>query len=249
MSETTQPADEKAMETVNAVRRRALQDAHAVIEEWFRPGEMKLRAGEMTAQEARTARAILASIMGSIKHLLALTPCDDPSCEQCDDADALAAAPPALPADDVGEIRERHEIAELCSVDSGDAIAPFDAQPNEFLIDAHRDRGVLLQQNARLTADVYSGSIDLSSGFSCNGVTVAGSRKSIDAVREWHHSHCIVPQLKDRIKDAEQQHASHTAALAEERERCAQIARNNAHEECEVAEQIERQILSGEQSR
>lgn len=63
--------------------------------------------------------------------------------------------------------------------------------------------------------DVYSGSIDLSSGFSCNGVSVAGSKESIDAVREWHHSHCIVPQLKDRIKDAEQQNAHLTASFAE----------------------------------
>lgn len=48
-------------------------------------------------------------------------------------------------------------------------------------------------------AGVFGSSVDLSCGFSCNGVAVAGSTKSIGAVKEWHHEAGTVPYLRERI--------------------------------------------------
>lgn len=42
---------------------RAYRDLTSYIEGWTSPGELKLRAGEMTAQEVRTVQAVLSAIL------------------------------------------------------------------------------------------------------------------------------------------------------------------------------------------
>ena len=47
----------------------ALERAAKVVEEWLSHGTMQLRAGEMTAQELRTAKAIASAIHDGIRAL------------------------------------------------------------------------------------------------------------------------------------------------------------------------------------
>lgn len=50
-------------------RLAALAEAAKVADEWLKPGVMELRAGEMSAQEKRTGRAIVGSIVAAIRKL------------------------------------------------------------------------------------------------------------------------------------------------------------------------------------
>lgn len=43
--------------------------AAAILHGWLKPGELELRAGEMTAQEKRTITAVLISIRDEIERL------------------------------------------------------------------------------------------------------------------------------------------------------------------------------------
>lgn len=47
----------------------ALERAAKVAEEWLSHGTMQLRAGEMTAQELRTAKAVVSAICATIRAL------------------------------------------------------------------------------------------------------------------------------------------------------------------------------------
>lgn len=48
---------------------RGLEDAAKVADEWSDTGTMLLRAGEMTAQEKRTAKAIVTSVATAIRQM------------------------------------------------------------------------------------------------------------------------------------------------------------------------------------
>ncbi|WOF44331.1 hypothetical protein KNJ79_05210 [Sphingopyxis indica] len=55
------------------------------------------------------------------------------------------------------------------------------------------------EQIAQILTDVLP---NPQSGFSCGGVTVWGDKRSIDAIRAWHHdSTALVPALRQRISE------------------------------------------------
>lgn len=41
--------------------------AISIINDWLKPGNLELKAGEMTAQERRTVKAVLIAIRGQIE--------------------------------------------------------------------------------------------------------------------------------------------------------------------------------------
>lgn len=55
-----------APELVQEIRNDALEEAARVADRWAIPSYMKLKAGEMSAQEVRTAKAIASGIASEI---------------------------------------------------------------------------------------------------------------------------------------------------------------------------------------
>lgn len=53
-----------------------IEAAAARAYQWARPQELRLRCGEMTAQEMRTALAVARGIAATIRHIRALAPQD-----------------------------------------------------------------------------------------------------------------------------------------------------------------------------
>lgn len=47
-----------------------VDEIRGILQRWQRPAEIRLRAGEMTAQEMRTARAVLGGIASEIDYCM-----------------------------------------------------------------------------------------------------------------------------------------------------------------------------------
>lgn len=47
----------------------AIDKAHEIIEKWLKPDHMRLHAGEMSAQEVRSARAVLKAVQSEIDQI------------------------------------------------------------------------------------------------------------------------------------------------------------------------------------
>lgn len=66
---TAESIAQKIRDAIGKARERGLDEAAKIVDEWLDTGTMLLRAGEMTAQELRTAKAVVTAIAASIHRL------------------------------------------------------------------------------------------------------------------------------------------------------------------------------------